>query len=78
MSLRRSGHGRKRLLQRSEAAKNAHLGGRGRYKGWVVPARTGAWEKGELSMPKVGERYVCEKCKQEILIVKAGHCVPQC
>jgi len=29
-------------------------------------------------MPKETERYVCEKCKQEILIVKAGHCVPQC
>jgi hypothetical protein len=29
-------------------------------------------------MPKEAERYVCEKCKQEILIVKAGHCIPQC
>jgi hypothetical protein len=29
-------------------------------------------------MPKVGERYVCEKCKQEVNIVKAGHCIPQC
>jgi len=29
-------------------------------------------------MPKVGERYVCEKCKQEISIIKAGHCIPQC
>jgi len=29
-------------------------------------------------MPKETERYVCEKCKQEILIVKAGHSVPQC
>ncbi len=29
-------------------------------------------------MPREGERYVCDKCKQESLIVKAGHCVPQC
>lgn len=29
-------------------------------------------------MPKVGERYICEKCKQEISILKAGHCIPQC
>jgi len=29
-------------------------------------------------MPKVGERYVCEKCKQEVSIIKAGHCIPQC
>jgi hypothetical protein len=31
-----------------------------------------------MTMPKVGERYVCEKCKQEISILKAGHCIPQC
>lgn len=29
-------------------------------------------------MPAQGEMYVCEKCKLEVLIVKAGHCVPQC
>lgn len=29
-------------------------------------------------MPKVGERYVCEKCKQEVGIIKAGHCIPNC
>ena len=29
-------------------------------------------------MPKVGEQYFCEKCKQEISILKAGHCIPQC
>lgn len=29
-------------------------------------------------MPKVGERYVCEKCKQEVSILKPGHCIPQC
>lgn len=29
-------------------------------------------------MPKVGEHYVCEKCKQEVSIIKAGHCIPQC
>lgn len=29
-------------------------------------------------MPKVGERYVCETCKQEVQILKAGHCIPQC
>ena len=28
-------------------------------------------------MPKAGERYVCEKYKQEVSILKAGHCIPQ-
>ncbi len=28
-------------------------------------------------MPKVGERYVCEKCKQEISILGAGHYIPR-
>jgi len=52
---------------------------------WSSRGRSGPWLKGsgydeeeELSMPKEAERYVCEKCKQEILIVKAGHCIPQC
>lgn len=29
-------------------------------------------------MPKEGERYVCERCGQEIQIIKAKHCTPQC
>lgn len=34
--------------------------------------------KGRKVMPKVGERYVCEKCKQEVQVIKAGHCIPNC
>lgn len=37
-----------------------------------------AFHKRRKVMPKVGERYVCEKCKQEVQIIKAGHCIPNC
>lgn len=37
-----------------------------------------AFNKRRKVMPKVGERYVCEKCKQEVQVIKAGHCTPNC